>query len=180
MKDLDKALMLDHHYSNTVPLWVNLITDQLYFKVQYLCRIIISSKRKSIYISENSCVMFNMNYVTTDLMIFTVVPNKNEMMILSSIFSVQFLYNLWIVMPQSDPISWKYNVSGSKCFRTYRISLISMNSDALAQASDIRIERRQVVFLCWMQDSNPSGSQTPNRQQTECPLTNRLSYRGSS
>ena len=29
-----------------------------------------------------------------------------------------------------------------------------------------------------MQDSNPSGSQTPNRQQTECPLTNRLSYRG--
>ena len=31
-----------------------------------------------------------------------------------------------------------------------------------------------------MQDSNPLGSQTPNRQQTECPLTNRLSYRGSS
>ena len=27
--------------------------------------------------------------------------------------------------------------------------------DALAQASDFRIERRQVVFLCWMQDSNP-------------------------
>ena len=29
-----------------------------------------------------------------------------------------------------------------------------VNFDALAQASDIRIERRQVVFLCWMQDSN--------------------------
>ena len=41
------------------------------------------------------------------------------------------------------------------------------------------IERRQVVFLCWMQDLNP-GSQTPNPQQTECSLTNRLSYRGSS
>ena len=27
----------------------------------------------------------------------------------------------------------------------------------LAQASDIRIERRQVVFLCWRQDSNPEG-----------------------
>ena len=39
--------------------------------------------------------------------------------------------------------------------------------------------RRQVVFLSWMQDSNP-GSQTPNHQQTECPLTNRLSYRGWS
>ena len=57
---------------------------------------------------------------------------------------------------------------------------VVVNFDALAQASDIRIERRHVVFLCWMQDSNPSGSQTPNRQQTECPLTNWLSYPGSS
>ena len=36
---------------------------------------------------------------------------------------------------------------------------VVVNFDALAHASDIRIERRQVVFLCWMQDSNP-GSQT--------------------
>ena len=57
---------------------------------------------------------------------------------------------------------------------------VVVNFDALAQASDIRIEKRQVVFLCWEQDSNTSGSQTTNRQQTECPLTNRLSYRGSS
>ena len=56
---------------------------------------------------------------------------------------------------------------------------VVVNFDALAQASDFRIERRQLVFLCWMQDLNP-GSQTPNRQQTECSLTNRLSYRGSS
>ena len=56
---------------------------------------------------------------------------------------------------------------------------VVVNSDALAQASDIQIERRQVVFLCWMQDLNP-GPQTPNRHQTECLLTNRLSYRGSS
>ena len=54
-----------------------------------------------------------------------------------------------------------------------------VNFDALAQASDIQIERRQVVFHCWKQDLNP-GSQTPNRQQTECSMTNRLSYRGSS
>ena len=54
-----------------------------------------------------------------------------------------------------------------------------VNFDALAQASDIQIERRQVVFLCWMQDLH-SGSQTPNRQQTECSLTNWLSYLGSS
>ena len=57
---------------------------------------------------------------------------------------------------------------------------VAVNFDALAQASDIRIERRQVVFLCWEQDSNPLGYLTLNRQQTECPLTNRLSYRGST
>ena len=56
---------------------------------------------------------------------------------------------------------------------------VVVNFDALAQASDIQIERRQVVFLCWMQDLNP-GPQTPNHQQTECSLTNRLSYPGSS
>ena len=56
---------------------------------------------------------------------------------------------------------------------------VVVNFDALAQASDIQIERRQVVFLCRMQDLNP-WSQTPNRQQTECSLTNRLSFRGSS
>ena len=57
---------------------------------------------------------------------------------------------------------------------------VVVNFDALAQASDIQIERRQVVFLCWEQDSNPSGSQTSNRQQTDCPLTNRLNYQGST
>ena len=56
---------------------------------------------------------------------------------------------------------------------------VVVNFDALAQGGDFRIGRRQVVFLCWMQDSNP-GSLEPNHQQTECPLTNQLSYGGSS
>ena len=34
---------------------------------------------------------------------------------------------------------------------------VVVNFDALAQASDFGIERRQVVFLCWRQDSNPEG-----------------------
>ena len=38
---------------------------------------------------------------------------------------------------------------------------VVVNFDALAQASDFRIERRQVVFLCWMQDSNPEGLWDP-------------------
>ena len=54
---------------------------------------------------------------------------------------------------------------------------VVVNFDAVVQASNIWIERRRVVFLYWMQDSNPR-SQTPNRQQTECPLTNWLRYRG--
>ena len=56
---------------------------------------------------------------------------------------------------------------------------VVVNFDALAQASDIRIERRQVVFLCWRRDSKPR-SQIPIHQQTECLLTNPLSYRRST
>ena len=38
---------------------------------------------------------------------------------------------------------------------------VVVHVDALAQASDFRIGRRQVVFLCWMQDSNPEGLWNP-------------------
>ena len=38
---------------------------------------------------------------------------------------------------------------------------VVVNFDALAQANDFRIERRQVVFLCWEQDSNPGGLWNP-------------------
>ena len=34
---------------------------------------------------------------------------------------------------------------------------VVVNFDAQAQASDFRIERKQVVFLCWKQNSNPEG-----------------------
>ena len=37
---------------------------------------------------------------------------------------------------------------------------VVVNFDALAQASDIQIERRQVVFLCWMQDLKPGSQKT--------------------
>ena len=37
------------------------------------------------------------------------------------------------------------------------IVFVVVTCDALAQASDFRIEKRRVVFLCWMQDSNPEG-----------------------
>ena len=46
------------------------------------------------------------------------------------------------------------------CYDMSKWNMFVVNVDALAQASNIRIERRQAVFLCWMQDSNP-GSQTP-------------------
>ena len=38
---------------------------------------------------------------------------------------------------------------------------VVVNFDALAQASDFRIERRQLVILCRMQDSNPEGLWNP-------------------
>ena len=53
------------------------------------------------------------------------------------------------------------------------------NFDALTQTSDFRIERRQVVFICWMPGSNP-GSLEPNLKHTEFSRTNRQSYWGWS
>ena len=82
-------------------------------------------------------------------------------------------YDQWAFSPLDPTVSWLSHLA-----LAIYISVV-VNFDALAQASDIQIKTRQVVFLCWMQDLNP-GFQTPNRQQTECSLTNRLSYRGSS
>ena len=45
---------------------------------------------------------------------------------------------------------------------------VFVNFDAPAQASNIR-NRREAVFICWMQDSKP-GSQAPNRQQTDLTI----------
>ena len=53
---------------------------------------------------------------------------------------------------------------------------VVVNFDALAQASDIRIERRQFVFLCWMQDSNRtqavSGPESRIRRWVDIMLIN--------
>ena len=82
-------------------------------------------------------------------------------------------YNQRAFSPLGPTVSWLSHLAlGIYMF-------IFVNFDALAQASNIKIERRQVVFFCWKQDLNP-GPQTPIRQQTECSLTNGLSYRGSS
>ena len=48
-----------------------------------------------------------------------------------------------------------FKSKGDTYIQTY--IFVVVNFDALAQASDIRIQRRQVVFLCWRQDSNPEG-----------------------
>ena len=74
--------------------------------------------------------------------------------------------------PLDPTVSWLSHLA-------LAIYIFIVNFDALAQASDIQIERRQVVFLSWQRVLNP-GSQTPNLQQTECSLTNRLSHWGSS
>ena len=52
--------------------------------------------------------------------------------------------------------------------------VVVVNFDALAQAIDIRIERRRVVFLCWRQDSNPSGSQTPDSRKRKLTHSGRV------
>ena len=55
---------------------------------------------------------------------------------------------------------------------------VVVNFDALAQASDFPKETSCLPLL--NAGFEAGKSQTPIRQQTECTLTNRLSYRGSS
>ena len=66
--------------------------------------------------------------------------------------------------------SYTHHASSSEnMFNLWSLVLISVfvvDFDARAQASDFRIERRQAVFLCWMQDSN-LGSLEPNLHQTK-------------
>ena len=124
--------------------------------------------------------------------IFVSMKNPNSAMPITTLKirrlydSLTFLkWNSYTVTTASFGQLWVVLSHGQGSAETYIHTYIQayifvvVNFDALAQASDIQIERKQVVFLCWMQDLNP-GSQTPNRQQTECSLTNRLSYRGSS
>ena len=57
----------------------------------------------------------------------------------------------------------------------HRQAIFESKGDKLSSSAECRIRTHQGLrhFLCWMQDSNPR-SQTPNRQQTEYSLTNRL------
>ena len=57
-------------------------------------------------------------------------------------------YDEWGFSPLDFTANWLSHLALAICM------FVVVNFDALAQASDIWIERRHVVFLCWMQDSN--------------------------
>ena len=99
-------------------------------------------------------------------------PTELSRIKLKNLNSTARPYDQLAFSPLGPTVSWVSHLA-------LAIYMFVVDFDALAQASDIQIERRQVVFLCWKQDLNPRP-QTPIRQQTECSLTNRLSYRGSS
>ena len=68
-----------------------------------------------------------------------------------------------------SPLDSTANMASPQALAIYMS--IAVNFNALATGKSYWIEMRQIIFLCWMQGLN--------LQQTECPLTNRLSYRGS-
>ena len=74
-------------------------------------------------------------------------------------------YGQRVFSPLDPSASWLSYLA----LATYMFDVV--NFDALAQASDFRIERRQLVVLFSMEDSNP-GSLELNLHETECPLTN--------
>ena len=86
---------------------------------EQLCRIMESSRGKSMNISENSCAKFDMNSTNSDLIIFTVVSNENE--------TLKFYFRCAVPLksvnfvPQSEVI-WLCHTAGRPRFlRTYTI-----------------------------------------------------------
>ena len=76
----------------------------------------------------------------------------------------------WVACPY-DYIS-EYSHTRPHCWNGFTLALainmfIGVNVDALAIGKWYRVERKPVVFFCWMQDSNP-GSLEPTPQWTEC------------
>ena len=84
------------------------------------------------------------------------------------------LYDEWAFRPFEITAIWLSHLAPAIYM------FVVFNFDAVAQASDIRIERRQIVFLCLTQDSNHGSLKTPSRLKTDCPLTSQLGHRGSS
>ena len=82
-------------------------------------------------------------------------------------------YDEWAFSPLKFTADWLLHMALAKYM------FVIFYFDALAQASDFRIERRRVVFSCWMQDSK-LGSVRHQFASRQYPLTNSLSYRGSS
>ena len=100
-------------------------------------------------------------------------PTELSRIKLKNLISTARPYDQRPFSPLGPTVSWLSHLA----LAIYMFVVVGF--DALAQARDIQFERRQVVFLCWKQDLK-LRPQTPICQQTECSLTNRLSYRGSS
>ena len=172
--------MISEHSAHLTPLSVDCRT--WLWRYTYLLLISMLWHRQAIFKSKGDKLCSSAEY-----RIWTRGPRRQIASRLNACWQTDWVTedqaNIWTRQPvpmisehsaNLTPLSVTYI---HKYIHTYMFVVV--NFDALAQASDIQIERRQVVFLCWMQDLNP-GPQTPNRHQTECSLTNRLSYRGSS
>ena len=80
------------------------------------------------------------------------ILNISEYFLIPNIKSRDRVYGKWECKIQLENYQ-RYDVYAPRMVETF-----VANFDALAQGGDFRIERRQFVSLCWMQDSNPEGS----------------------
>ena len=122
----------------------------------------IKNTRNSIYVCLFQWRMPQENYELTSQ------GNRAQVMIITRIFTS--LHEYMHVNKIYTYLNTYSHIYIRSYIRTYIHTHIDtymfvIASDALAQASDFWIERRQVVFFCWMQDSNPEGlwNQTSSR-----------------
>ena len=78
-------------------------------------------------------------------------PTEQSRIMLKNFNSTAHPYDQRAFSPLDPTAGWRSHLA------LVIYMFVVVNFDALAQASDFLIERRQLVFLCWMQDSNPEG-----------------------
>ena len=91
---------------------------------------------------------------------------------------------MWCIHPIPHPFPCPRPLPSAPYHVTKVCMFVVVNFDALAQASDFRTERRQVVFLCWMPDSNQGlwnriSSRLNARWQTDWAIDNQAKKNNS-
>ena len=148
-----------HHMC--IPLWIQCILIDHLLRIVLACFVTrlegLLIICPAIYQCDITMIVFSRGYFP-----WGVIINKDIRIHLPKIAPnapchIHFLWAIWKwvgnqLIRWSMPSIRQQNITWT--IAVWKYTSVVVNFDALAQASDFQIERRQVVFHCWMQDLN--------------------------